>query len=73
MGPYLRRSLQLATMGGIILLGALVWRQSTENSFVEACVYGLIALGIAGVGFSEFSPARASSGGGRAEFEGGRN
>ncbi len=61
VGPYQRRSLQLATMAGIVVLGALIWRQSTENSFIEACVFGLIALGVAGIGLSEFNAATASS------------
>lgn len=57
VGSYLKRGLQLATMGGIVVLGALIWRQSTENSFIEACVFGLMALGVVGVGLSEFKGA----------------
>jgi diguanylate cyclase len=58
-------------MAGIVVLGALIWRQSTENSFIEACVFGLIALGVAGIGLSEFNAAVASStqDGVRAEFK----
>ena len=55
VGSYFKRGLQFATMFGIVMLGALIWRQSTENSFVEACVFGLIALGVMGVGISEFN------------------
>lgn len=57
VGSYLKRALQLATIGGIVVLGAIIWRQSAENSFVEACVFGLIALGVAGIGLSEFRGA----------------
>ncbi len=62
VGSAFKRALQVATMIGIVVLGALIWRQSTENSFVEACVFGLIALGVIGVGISEIGdPAAASS------------
>jgi diguanylate cyclase len=53
VGLDFKRALQLGTMCGIVVLGALIWRQSTENPFVQACVFGLIALGVAGVGLSE--------------------
>jgi len=55
---YFKRALQLGTMFGIVVLGALIWRQSTENSFVGGCVFGLIALGLIGVCISEikYSP-----------------
>ncbi len=59
VGRNLKRSLQLATMAGVVVLGALVWRQSTDNVFIEACVMGLIALGVTGIGISEFSAAAA--------------
>ena len=55
MALYFKRVLQTGTMFGIVVLGALIWRQSTENSFVEACVFGLIALGVIGVGISEIN------------------
>jgi diguanylate cyclase len=49
-------------MFGIVVLGAVIWRQSTENSFVEACIFGLIAFGVLGVGLSEIGEsAHASS------------
>src|ERR1700751_2134041 len=54
VGLDFKRALQLGTMWGIVILGALIWRQSAENTFVQACVFGLIALGVAGVGLSEF-------------------
>lgn len=61
VSSYLRRGLQLATMFGIVVLGALIWRQSTENSFVEACVFALIALGVLGVGIGEFKGSAEAS------------
>jgi diguanylate cyclase len=61
VGSYFKRGLQLATMFGIVVLGALIWRQSTENSFVEACVFGLIALGVLGVGISELKGSAEAS------------
>ncbi len=62
MGSDFKRALQVGTMIGIVGLGALIWRQSTENSFVEACVFGLIARGVIGVGISEIAhPSAASS------------
>ena len=54
MGAYLKRAIQFGTVGGVVVLGALIWRQSTENFFVEACVFSLIALCVAGVGLTEF-------------------
>ena len=50
MGSFIRRALQVAAMCGIVALGGLVWRQSTENSFIEACVFGMIALAALAVG-----------------------
>ncbi len=61
MGPYFKRALQVGTMFGIVVFGALIWRQSTENSFVEACVFGLIALGVIGVGLSEIKDSADAS------------
>ncbi|MBV8474079.1 MAG: GGDEF domain-containing protein [Hyphomicrobiales bacterium] len=57
MGQFLKRAFQLATMAGVVILGALVWRQSGENVFIEACVMGLMVLGVAGIGLSGFSAA----------------
>ncbi len=70
MGSYFKHALQSATILGIVVLGGLIWRQSSENSLVEACVFGLIALGVVGVGISEIkgsveAPASAISGEGR--------
>ena len=60
MGSYLKRTLQFGALGGVVVLGALIWRESAENSFVEACVFGLIALCVAGVAVTELkAPARA--------------
>ncbi len=61
MGSYVKRTLQITTMVGIVILGALIWRQSTENSSVEACVFGLIALGVLGVGISEMNNSGVAS------------
>jgi len=61
VGSLFKRALQFGAMFGIVVLGALIWRQSTDNSFVEACVFGLIALGVIGVGVGEMKdPADAS-------------
>ncbi len=71
MGSYFKRTLQLGTMFGFIVLCGLIWRQSTENSFVEACVYGLIALGVASVGIGEIKASeKTSPAGPRAENAG---
>jgi diguanylate cyclase len=42
-------------MCGIVALGGLVWRQSTDNSFIEACVLAMIGLAALalGAGFLE--------------------
>jgi diguanylate cyclase len=53
VASYFRRAFQLGTMFGIAILGVLIWKESTGNSFVEACVFGLIALVVVGVGISE--------------------
>ena len=37
-------------MCAVVALGGLVWRQSTENSFIEACVFGMIAFSVFAVG-----------------------
>jgi len=37
-------------MCGIVVLGGLVWRESIDNSYIEACVFGMIALGALAVG-----------------------
>jgi diguanylate cyclase len=57
VGAYIKRAVQIVTMFGIVVLGALIWRQSTENSWIEACIFGLIAFGVLGVGISEFADA----------------
>jgi diguanylate cyclase len=61
VGLHFKRALQLGTMCGIVVLGALIWRQSTENAFIQACVFGLIALGVAGVGLSEIRGRAATT------------
>ena len=61
VGSAFKRALQVGTMIGIVVFGALIWRQSTENSFVEACVFGLIALGVLGVGISEIRDSAVAS------------
>ena len=62
MGSFIKRTLQFGAMAGIVVLGALIWRQSTDNSFIEACVFGLIALGVIGVGVSEIRDPAVASG-----------
>ena len=37
-------------MCAVVVLGGLIWRQSIENSFIEACVFGMIAFSVAAVG-----------------------
>jgi diguanylate cyclase len=61
VGSFIKRTLQFGAMIGIVVLGALIWRQSTDNSFVEGCVFGLIALGVIGVGASEIKDSAAAS------------
>ena len=62
VGSYLKRTLQFGTLGGVVVLGALIWRESAANSFIEACVFSLIALCVAGVGLTELNiPARSRS------------
>jgi diguanylate cyclase len=39
-------------MCGVVVLGGLIWRQSIENSYIEACVFGMIALTVFAVGAS---------------------
>ena len=53
MGLYVKRALQLAAIVGVVVLGALIWRESEDNSFVQACVFGVIAFGVLGVGVGE--------------------
>jgi diguanylate cyclase len=48
-------------MCGVIALGGLIWRQSTDNSAIEACVFGMIALSVFSVGVG-FADARAAGG-----------
>jgi diguanylate cyclase len=50
VGLFIRRALQIIGMCGIVALGGLVWRQSTENSFIEACVFGMIGLAALAIG-----------------------
>jgi diguanylate cyclase len=55
LGSFIRRALQVVAICGVVALGGLVWRQSIDNSFIEACVFGMIALSVlaVGVGFGE--------------------
>ena len=43
-------------MCGVVALGGLIWRQSIENSFIEACVFGMIALTVFAVGRASPTP-----------------
>ncbi len=60
LGYFIRVALQLIAMCGVVALGGLVWRQSTENSFIEACVFGMIAFSVfaVGAGFADAKAAR---------------
>ncbi len=55
--------MQLLAICGAVGLGGLIWRQSTDNSFIEACVFGMIAFCVFGVaaGLGEFKSAGASA------------
>ncbi|THD44798.1 MAG: diguanylate cyclase [Bradyrhizobium sp.] len=44
MWLFIRRALQVIGLCGVVALGGLVWRQSIDNSFIEACVFGMMAL-----------------------------
>jgi len=50
-------------MCGVVALGGLIWRQSTDNSFIEACVFGMIAFSVFAVaaGFGDFRHAGAAA------------
>ena len=63
MGTLIRRALQLVAICGIVGLGGLIWRQSTDNSFIEACVFGMIAFSVFGVaaGFGDHRSASAAA------------
>jgi diguanylate cyclase len=50
LGHFIRVALQIVAICGVVALGGFVWRQSTENSFIEACVFGMIALSVFAVG-----------------------
>ena len=50
LGYFIEVALQLVAMCAVVALGGLVWRQSTENSFIEACVFGMIAFSVFAVG-----------------------
>ncbi len=55
-------------MCGVVALGGLIWRQSTENSFIEACVFGMIAFSVFAVG-AGFADAKAAGGSHDARLE----
>ena len=63
MAAFITRALQFLATCGVVALGGLVWRQSTENSFIEACVLGMIALSVFAVaaGFANARGARRGS------------
>jgi diguanylate cyclase len=48
-------------MCGVVLLGGLIWRQSIDNSYIEACVFGIIAFSVFAVG-AGFADARVAGG-----------
>jgi diguanylate cyclase len=59
LGYFIRVALQLAAMCGVVLLGGLIWRQSIDNSYIEACVFGMIAFSVFAVG-AGFADARVA-------------
>ena len=65
LGHFIRVALQLLAICGVVVLGGLVWRQSFENSFIEACVFGMIAFSVFAVG-AGFADAKAAGGGAQA-------
>jgi diguanylate cyclase (GGDEF)-like protein len=60
LGHFIRVALQLLAMCGVVALGGLIWRQSIENSFIEACVFGMIALTVFAVG-AGFADAKVTA------------
>ena len=69
VGFIMKRALQAAAMLGIVILGALIWRRSLDDSFVQASVFGVIALGVVGIIVSELNGSSATR---RLEDEGAR-
>ena len=61
VGFIVKRALQAAAMLGIVVLAGLIWRRSLDDSFVQACVFGVIALGVLGLSLSEFGGSSAAS------------
>src|SRR5579872_47879 len=53
MRPIFKRSLQIAAILAIAIVGALCATQASETPMLEAYVLALIALGVLGVGLSE--------------------
>ena len=50
LASFIARALQIVAICGVVALGGLIWRQSIENSFIEASVFGMIALSVFAVG-----------------------
>jgi diguanylate cyclase len=61
LGHFIRVALQLLAMCGVVVLGGLIWRQSIDNSYIEACVFGMIAFSVFAVG-AGFTDVRAAGG-----------
>ena len=63
LGSFIARALQIVAICGVVALGGLIWRQSIENSFIEACVFGMIALSVfaVGAGFADAKGARPAN------------
>jgi diguanylate cyclase len=61
LGHFIRVALQLLAMCGVVVLGGLIWRQSIDNSYIEACVFGMIAFCVFAVG-AGFTDVRAAGG-----------
>ena len=57
---FIARALQIVAICGVVAFGGLIWRQSIENSFIEACVFGMIALSVFAVG-AGFADAKVAS------------
>jgi diguanylate cyclase len=57
MKPYVKRTLQIAVILAIAILGALCATQTNQTPTIELYVLALIALGIVGVGLGEIREA----------------
>jgi diguanylate cyclase len=61
MRPIFKRSLQIAAVLAIAIIGALCATQASETPLLETYVLALIALGILGIGLSEIKDSAATA------------